>query len=220
MNEKIAIRKHLHRLTRLALYTKGNTHQLVPTNYYTTRDATMKKTFGRQKVVGAPLLALLGGILLLMMSSSNGKVEAFVPSSSSSSSSLSLERSVSKTTANQHLYRRSFVIHNRSTLPPSRTVLRRNNIMATVSSKSSFRLHAVMDIVGVSPEPIHTAFAYATFGPQPFWLLLIFLPKADITKQVMGKMGASSSSLFLFLLFVCNDVDTKMIQMCDDEKKS
>ena len=47
----------------------------------------------------------------------------------------------------------------------------------------------VMDIVGTSPEPIHEAFAFATFGPQPFWLLLIFLPKAEITKKIMGKLG-------------------------------
>ena len=46
-----------------------------------------------------------------------------------------------------------------------------------------------IDIVGVSPEPIHTAFAFATFGPQPFWLLMILLPRNDITKKVMGSMG-------------------------------
>jgi hypothetical protein len=57
------------------------------------------------------------------------------------------------------------------------------------STLSKFQLHAVLDIVGVSSEPIHTAFAYATFGPQPFWLLLIFLPNAKITKQIMGGMG-------------------------------
>jgi hypothetical protein len=50
-------------------------------------------------------------------------------------------------------------------------------------------MNAMVDIVGTSPEPIHTAFAFATFGPQPFWLLLIFLPKADITKTIMGKLG-------------------------------
>jgi hypothetical protein len=46
-----------------------------------------------------------------------------------------------------------------------------------------------IDIVGVSPEPIHTAFAFATFGPQPFWLLMILLPRNDVTKKVMGSMG-------------------------------
>jgi len=55
-------------------------------------------------------------------------------------------------------------------------------------SYSDFRLNAVMDIVGVSPEPIHSAFAFATFGPQPFWLLMILLPKTEFTKRIMGKM--------------------------------
>lgn len=50
------------------------------------------------------------------------------------------------------------------------------------------RLNAVMDIVGVSPEPIHTAFAFATFGPQPFWLLMILIPNVKLTKNIMGKM--------------------------------
>lgn len=45
-----------------------------------------------------------------------------------------------------------------------------------------------MNIVGVSPEPIHTAFSFATFGPQPFWLLMILLPTQDVTKKIMGKM--------------------------------
>ena len=48
-----------------------------------------------------------------------------------------------------------------------------------------------MDIVGVSPEPIHTAFAFATFGPQPFWVLMILLPKWDFTKKIMGNLGKS-----------------------------
>jgi Domain of unknown function (DUF4281) len=43
-------------------------------------------------------------------------------------------------------------------------------------------------VPAVSPEPVHTAFAVATFLPQPFWLLLILLPNAKITKQVMGGM--------------------------------
>jgi hypothetical protein len=54
---------------------------------------------------------------------------------------------------------------------------------------SATQLNSVMEIIGTSPEPIHTAFSLATFGPQPFWLLLILLPKADITKKVMGTMG-------------------------------
>lgn len=45
-----------------------------------------------------------------------------------------------------------------------------------------------MDIVGVSPEPIHTAFSFATFGPQPFWLLMILLPNNEFTKKIMGRL--------------------------------
>ena len=56
-------------------------------------------------------------------------------------------------------------------------------------SYNDSQLNAVMDIVGVSPEPIHSAFAFATFGPQPFWLLMILLPGNDLTKKIMGKMG-------------------------------
>ena len=59
---------------------------------------------------------------------------------------------------------------------------------------NDFRLNAVMDIVGVSPEPIHSAFAFATFGPQPFWLLMILLPGNEFTKKIMGKMGKNSLS--------------------------
>jgi hypothetical protein len=38
----------------------------------------------------------------------------------------------------------------------------------------------------VSPEPIHTAFTVATFLPQPFWLLMILLPKNPLTRKIMG----------------------------------
>jgi len=61
--------------------------------------------------------------------------------------------------------------------------------MTKIRQRKSFsdsRLN--MDIVGVSPEPIHTAFAFATFGPQPFWLLMILLPKWDFTKKIMGNL--------------------------------
>mmetsp|Transcript_21758 Transcript_21758/g.53954 ORF Transcript_21758/g.53954 Transcript_21758/m.53954 type:complete len:234 (+) Transcript_21758:111-812(+) len=66
--------------------------------------------------------------------------------------------------------------------------LARNDPMATSPRKSDTQLNAIIDIVGVSPEPIHTAFAFATFGPQPFWLLMILLPGNELTKKIMGKM--------------------------------
>eukprot|EP00535_Pseudo-nitzschia_heimii_P007169 CAMPEP_0197175362 /NCGR_PEP_ID=MMETSP1423-20130617/1596_1 /TAXON_ID=476441 /ORGANISM="Pseudo-nitzschia heimii, Strain UNC1101" /LENGTH=199 /DNA_ID=CAMNT_0042624495 /DNA_START=18 /DNA_END=614 /DNA_ORIENTATION=- len=60
-------------------------------------------------------------------------------------------------------------------------------LIPRMKSRSNFRLNAI-DIVGVSPEPIHSAFAFATFGPQPFWLLMILLPGQEITKKTMGTM--------------------------------
>lgn len=40
----------------------------------------------------------------------------------------------------------------------------------------------------LSPENIHTAFSVATFLPQPFWLLIVFLPNTGFTKKIMGGM--------------------------------
>mmetsp|Transcript_8357 Transcript_8357/g.23865 ORF Transcript_8357/g.23865 Transcript_8357/m.23865 type:complete len:216 (-) Transcript_8357:8-655(-) len=65
-----------------------------------------------------------------------------------------------------------------------------------------------MDIVGVSPEPIHTAFAFATFGPQPFWLLMILLPTNDITKKVMGSLDV----VIFFALVHLFIVGTSIVQ--------
>lgn len=50
-------------------------------------------------------------------------------------------------------------------------------------------LVAEMQIYVTSPEPIHSLFSIATFGPQPFWLLMILFPKAGITKKLMGGLG-------------------------------
>ena len=77
---------------------------------------------------------------------------------------------------------------------------------------STMALH--MDIVGVSPEPIHTAFALATFGPQPFWLLMILQPKNEITKKVMGSMGEcllTSTSRYFSLCVVAKLTQTTYV---------
>ena len=42
--------------------------------------------------------------------------------------------------------------------------------------------------IGSSVDSIKTAFSVATFLPQPFWLFLILLPNAGITKKIMGGM--------------------------------
>ncbi len=39
-----------------------------------------------------------------------------------------------------------------------------------------------------SSETVKAAFNVATFGPQPFWVLLILFPNAKITKQIMGDL--------------------------------
>ena len=64
-----------------------------------------------------------------------------------------------------------------------------STIIESSSAIVSSTLLSKLDIVGVSPEPIHTAFTVATFLPQPFWLLIILLPSANLTKRIMGGLG-------------------------------
>ena len=57
---------------------------------------------------------------------------------------------------------------------------------------------------------ISTAFNVATFLPQPFWLLMILLPNADITKKVIGSWLSvvTFSLVHLFIVVVsANQVD-------------
>jgi hypothetical protein len=49
--------------------------------------------------------------------------------------------------------------------------------------------HLLLSEYPVSPEPIHKAFQVGTFFSQPFFLLMIFLPKSTITKKIMGGLG-------------------------------
>ena len=58
--------------------------------------------------------------------------------------------------------------------------------------QSNTQLSSLLEIVGTSAEPIHTAFSIATFGPQPFWFLLILIPNSKFTKKIMGGMGRLS----------------------------
>ena len=55
-------------------------------------------------------------------------------------------------------------------------------------------------------ELISTAFDVATFLPQPFWLLMIFLPNLSLTKSVMGNwstiIGFSLVHLFIVITSV------------------
>jgi hypothetical protein len=81
--------------------------------------------------------------------------------------------------------------HNKRKSVPTTHAWRQPDELRPIANgrQSETKLNAIMEIVGISPEPIHTAFSFATFGPQPFWLLLILLPKSDITKKLMGTMG-------------------------------
>lgn len=40
-------------------------------------------------------------------------------------------------------------------------------------------------LFGLTNEDVHAAFSWATFGPQPFWLLMILLPRWSGTRAVM-----------------------------------
>lgn len=57
-----------------------------------------------------------------------------------------------------------------------------DSIVSTTISSSSISSSSSMS---VSPEPIHTAFAIATFLPQPFWVLMVLFPNSSITKRCM-----------------------------------
>lgn len=62
--------------------------------------------------------------------------------------------------------------------------------IAKQSCGSSTQLSALSELL--TDESIHSAFSVATFGPQPFWVLLTLLPNAKFTKNIMGGMGTLS----------------------------
>lgn len=62
--------------------------------------------------------------------------------------------------------------------------------IAKQSPGSSTQLSALSELF--TEESIHSAFSVATFGPQPFWVLLTLLPNAKFTKNIMGGMGTLS----------------------------
>ncbi|KAL7489912.1 hypothetical protein ACHAW6_015651 [Cyclotella cf. meneghiniana] len=82
-----------------------------------------------------------------------------------------------------------------------KTILDRE-ILSSPSSSSSTQLGYVMDGPGdfhslststldvalglLSTDNIKVAFSVATFFPQIFWLFLILIPKANVTKRLMG----------------------------------
>ena len=60
----------------------------------------------------------------------------------------------------------------------------------------------------ISPEPIHSLFSLATFAPQPFWLLLIVLPKSKLTKQLFGGMQIPLLCCLIHLSIVVTSIVT------------
>lgn len=73
---------------------------------------------------------------------------------------------------------------------------------AAAASPPSLVISTASALVAVSPEPIHTAFSVATFLPQPFWLIMIFLPKNALTKKIMGglEIPLMLSAIHLFIV--------------------
>lgn len=151
------------------------------------------------------------GIFLLTLSSWPGPldVQAFSPSSSLTSTSWQQGIQYHHRNNNHALVNRFRNNHAISRQPTSRRRWESSEVPSfSRTQTTTTSLTAIMDIVGTSPEPIHTAFAFATFGPQPFWLLLIFLPKQAITRKIMGKLGVCTLSMrYLFL---------KIKNYCDD----
>ena len=60
---------------------------------------------------------------------------------------------------------------------------------AVSASASSYSSLLSADAIGSSADSIKTAFSVATFLPQPFWLFLILLPNAGITKKLFGNLN-------------------------------
>lgn len=62
---------------------------------------------------------------------------------------------------------------------------------------------------------IQEALKVATFAPQPFWLLMILLPKTEATKRIMGSwyplLGCSLVHLFIVIVSASQDNGTAPI---------
>jgi hypothetical protein len=72
--------------------------------------------------------------------------------------------------------------------PPTTT----NTALSALLSLDPASTLVTSDIL--TQDSIHQAFSIATFLPQPFWLLLIFIPNTDITEKIMGGMACALST--------------------------
>lgn len=102
--------------------------------------------------------------------------------------------------------KRTWFNHLQVTISPTaigHTVQRRRSPCSTTRRCALPEVSCLMDTStellafgGVlSNENIKKAFSLATFGPQLLWLLMIVVPKAEITKKIMGEYTA--------ILFFC-----------------
>lgn len=80
------------------------------------------------------------------------------------------------------------------TAMPVRKAQSLSSINKRMSSRGQQPLNALIDpmLLSAATDPsslqIQQAFSAATFFPQPFWLLLVLLPKSGVTKKIMGGM--------------------------------
>lgn len=150
--------------------------------------------------VGAGLLCLL---LLLSSFSDANRQPLFLPAAFQTQHNYNSPIITGGLISKNHRYHRPFTATTRETraphqhCSPSPPLQKSTTQLSLVESLSSDVLVAAADLIP-SPEPIHTAFSVANFGPQPFWLLMILFPKASFTKKIMGGLGEFFSLLIIF----------------------
>lgn len=146
----------------------------------------LKKNGGK----GSNLVLLFAAVLLCL---STKTVTSFVPVTPTTTT-------ITTKVQQQRRYDGSMTSSSSSSIT-TRSTVPAGTVTGTCTSSTSTKLNALLTDIVTSPEPIHTAFSFATFGPQPFWLFLIFLPKADITKKLMGRLGKKKRP-FLFVVLI------------------
>ncbi|CAM9994414.1 unnamed protein product, partial [Heterosigma akashiwo] len=144
---------------------------------------------GRQQSAGKEKM-VAGKVLLLLLFGTVGFVAAFQPGSFPSSSSHYARLGRNKFLLTKKADLGTPLMRPTSAMVPPKMVL---GDMTSLTTAAAF-----------GPNEINTAFNIATFLPQPFWLLMILLPNAGITKKIMGN---PASVLFfalnhLFIVFV------------------
>ena len=98
-------------------------------------------------------------------------------------------------TANQQAYVPTSISSSaaaRSQTPPAhrhQALLDPYLLETAANSASSYSSLLSADAIESSADSIKTAFSVATFLPQPFWLFLILLPNAGITKKLFGDLN-------------------------------